>query len=601
MADFRKWILVLVAIGMMAGIASAQTTGLACTASAAVPPLLRAEGNTELSGDIILNCTVNGVTNTPTVATANFAIFYNTNVTSRILDNTTVPLSESLLFINDTPATTDGLTGGGVGSTTPLCSAATCAPYTTTPVPKTVFQGIASANQLQFIGVPVNPPGTNGTISFRITNVRVNAAGIGASATGIPSAVTALISITGPTSVAVNSPQQTVGFVSKSLNFSANVVNTATFARCNSIGRTVYQGYLRYQENFATAFKTRGVATQNSVGVIYQNVESGLVVPALGSTNSPFGLPIMAGLADYGTRLKATFNGIPSGVSVYVSDANLITGRNVAATIANTSYAALLVSELALTGNNAAATNTDFRAEGGAQVAGTQVALTGGSGIAVWEVYASDALSSENFDFGYWFSASANGAAATTTAGTVNGSYAPTPSSTGSTTAAYGSASLTLPIPRFADPTTTPSAIISVNLCRTNLLFPFVTSESGFDTGVAIANTSKDIFGNAGSAGACTLTFFGDTSPSSPAPVTVQPGTVWADTVFHMVGGPTFQGYIIAQCLFQYGHGFAFVTDLGARQLAMGYLALVIPDRPDGTRGSSITKDNAGAGEVLGQ
>jgi hypothetical protein len=599
MADFRKWILVLVAIGMMAGIASAQTTGLACTASAAVPPLLRSEGNTELSGDIILSCTVSGTV--PATSTANFAIFYNTNVTSRILDNTTVPLSESLLFINDTPNTTVGLTGGGVGTTTPLCSASTCAPFTTTPVVKTAFQGIVSGNEVQFIGVPVNPSGTNPTVTFRVTNVRVNAAGIGASATGIPSAVTALISITGPTSVAVNNPSQTVGFVSKSLNFSSNVVNTAAFPRCNSIGRTTYQGYLRFQENFATAFKTRGAANQTSVGTIYQNVESGLVVPILTSTNSPFGLGIMAGLADYGTRLKATFNGIPSGVTLYVSDANLLTSRSVAATSASTSYAALLASELALTGNNAASTNTDFRSENGTQVAATQVTLTGGTGTAVWEVYSSDPLSQENFDFGYWFSASSNGAAATTTAGTVNGSYAPTPSTTGSTTAAYGAASLTLPIPRFADPTTTPGAIININICRTNLLFPFVTSESGFDTGVAIANTSKDIFGNAGSAGACTLTFFGDTSPSSPAPVTVQPGAVWADTVFHLVGGPTFQGYIIAQCLFQYGHGFAFVTDLGARQLAMGYLALVIPDRPDGTRGSSITKDNSGIGEVLGQ
>jgi hypothetical protein len=35
---------------------------------------------------------------------------------------------------------------------------------------------------------------------------------------------------------------------------------------------------------------------------------------------------------------------------------------------------------------------------------------------------------------------------------------------------------------------------------------------------------------------------------------------------------------MIAVCRFQYAHGFAFVSDLGARNLAMGYLALVIPD-----------------------
>ena len=39
---------------------------------------------------------------------------------------------------------------------------------------------------------------------------------------------------------------------------------------------------------------------------------------------------------------------------------------------------------------------------------------------------------------------------------------------------------------------------------------------------------------------------------------------------------PGFQGYGIAQCAFQFGHGFAFVSDVGARNLAMGYLPLVV-------------------------
>ena len=43
---------------------------------------------------------------------------------------------------------------------------------------------------------------------------------------------------------------------------------------------------------------------------------------------------------------------------------------------------------------------------------------------------------------------------------------------------------------------------------------------------------------------------------------------------------PNFLGYMIAVCNFQYAHGFAFVSDVGARNLAMGYLALIIPDPP---------------------
>ena len=33
---------------------------------------------------------------------------------------------------------------------------------------------------------------------------------------------------------------------------------------------------------------------------------------------------------------------------------------------------------------------------------------------------------------------------------------------------------------------------------------------------------------------------------------------------------------LIARCNFQWAHGFAFISDIGARNLAMGYLALVI-------------------------
>jgi len=39
---------------------------------------------------------------------------------------------------------------------------------------------------------------------------------------------------------------------------------------------------------------------------------------------------------------------------------------------------------------------------------------------------------------------------------------------------------------------------------------------------------------------------------------------------------PGFRGYGIAECAFQLGHGFAFVSDLGTRNLALGYFPLVV-------------------------
>ena len=39
----------------------------------------------------------------------------------------------------------------------------------------------------------------------------------------------------------------------------------------------------------------------------------------------------------------------------------------------------------------------------------------------------------------------------------------------------------------------------------TNLLFPYVTNANGFDTGIAISNTSADPFSTATGSGTCTL------------------------------------------------------------------------------------------------
>src|SRR5512143_2920707 len=98
MADFRKWFLVLAAVALLVGTANAQD--FQCTANAGVTPLVRAEGIAELTGDLVLNCTGNvpagGIT-------ANIRIFLNTNVTSRLYDDSLPAPNEALLLI-DNPA-----------------------------------------------------------------------------------------------------------------------------------------------------------------------------------------------------------------------------------------------------------------------------------------------------------------------------------------------------------------------------------------------------------------------------------------------------------------------------------------------------------------
>ena len=36
--------------------------------------------------------------------------------------------------------------------------------------------------------------------------------------------------------------------------------------------------------------------------------------------------------------------------------------------------------------------------------------------------------------------------------------------------------------------------MFTINICRTILLYPYITNQAGFDTGLTIANTSQDSF-----------------------------------------------------------------------------------------------------------
>src|SRR5712691_3563818 len=107
MADFRRCIIVLAALALLVGMAttvSAQTTTPAfqCTVNASVTPALRAEGITEKTGDLVLNCSGGTpVDPAPNLAQkVNIQIFLNTSVTSRIL-STSNNASEALLLIDE--------------------------------------------------------------------------------------------------------------------------------------------------------------------------------------------------------------------------------------------------------------------------------------------------------------------------------------------------------------------------------------------------------------------------------------------------------------------------------------------------------------------
>ena len=110
--------------------------------------------------------------------------------------------------------------------------------------------------------------------------------------------------------------------------------------------------------------------------------------------------------------------------------------------------------------------------------------------------------------------------------------------------------------------------MITIEDCTTTLLFPFVTNQHGFNTGLAITNASEG-------SGSCTIEYSG---PDAPADDDDDArgyrgwGTVGRCSVKI---APGFQGYITASCEFRDAHGFAFITGGGETPtLAQGYLAV---------------------------
>ena len=109
----------------------------------------------------------------------------------------------------------------------------------------------------------------------------------------------------------------------------------------------------------------------------------------------------------------------------------------------------------------------------------------------------------------------------------------------------------------------------------TALLFPFISNQSGFDTGITISNTTADPFGEKSSAGQCTFSYFSQNgnNPDSQTSTEIAPGH--SAVLLLSAGGshgiqarPGFQGYMIVDCTFSNARGFGFFSDLGARNLA---------------------------------
>lgn len=607
MADFRKWFLLLAVLAIVALPASAQ---LSCVITPGQPPLIRAGGLSELVGDVMLTCSGNAPVSCSGVSctqiTTNLQIFTSpAQVTNRVKAGTAVECPTGIACVTDSLLLVTDIGGNNLVQPVGQVSPTYQLPIVGLLQPNLVTGDVANTrNAILYPNVTI-PYGT--TTVLRVTNVRV--ASPPASNSLLPQQVFMLVSTNPYGAVPITNPTQTVAYVQPPMQFATRTCSDSagaitTFQQCISQGTGTVTFNVKFTEGFALAFKPRGVTTQNIVGQPY-NTETGLVWPvavqAIGGTTWNAGT---TSYADSGTKLLVRFTAIPTGVNIYVTTTQTVAGTSGGA-------APLITGALVdpTTGGSVSPTC------GANTYTALPVVISSGAGSATWEIsgvtYGSTS-SQKSISFGVVVGYTAKTSQGLpgltgTTPGSVSGTLAPV------STVDYASTSAA--IPRFLD-SPTGSQVFAIVPCVSNLLFPFVTNAGGFDTGIALANTSLDNaaggvpFNTSTQTGKCTVYYFNGTS-SAPAPQTtatdVAPGEV--RTFLLSSGGVPgatssatgFQGYIIVRCNFQFAHGFAYITDKNVPSTgSAGYLALIIPDRNASSRlPDPFTAAGSGAGEQL--
>jgi hypothetical protein len=407
--------------------------------------------------------------------------------------------------------------------------------------------------------VSISAVGNTALTGFTITGLRINANA--AASAGIVSIPALMIISSGATIINLdNNPSLVATILPKSLSFTVvggNNPNTtptpgaAALATC--ISNNVVTGFFRFSESFTAVLRRASQEGPN---------------------------------ATQGTRLRVVLSGIPANVAVFVPTGSFTTGNNILTALSGVGSAVSGVPTGSYTGFTGA----------GATPGGDPV-YTGGYGQASGEIL---------------FGVETLGASSPTSDSTSTVDvlhipfvvrYTGGPSVGVGTALARGGLGTVggTGIVRFADVTDQANAFSTV-LCATSLLWPYVTTDGGFDTGIAIANTTADPsqFGTPNQSGRCTITPYGRyasgaTVPAAGTTPVIPAGTVYATALqdsplFPGGMGRGFTGYLIAQCEFQLAHGYGFVSTyglVGANAVAQGYLALVLPQN-NGTRTPNV-------------
>lgn len=363
----------------------AVRTPLTFTASA-LPVTLRAEGLTELVGDIVIV----GTGGTPTAAgqavpLMNLTVLTNAPITSARLSGENIV--DAVLLIDD-PAKLN--LGALTGPPTGVNGVDGGLDYAGGGAPNILLgRKLAANNSVTFIGIPIDPPGTGRTRTLRIKNVRIAATALPGGLA--PAQALAMITLQNPPPETVlTNPQVTVGFVAAGqsaqvrrtdgaalpLSVKASEILNRDLANSIPTLNASTQFLAEFSEGFPTAFKVRGDGAE--IADVPGREEAAY------QSATP---PLTPGAATQGTRFLARFVGVPAGVRIFV------TTRDVPATAVSPNdpnippMTAVLLT-LSADGSTFNPPPTKVPLGNGSKTGNIPVAevnITSGAGVAVWE------------------------------------------------------------------------------------------------------------------------------------------------------------------------------------------------------------------------
>ncbi len=548
-----------------------------CSATSA-PPIVRAEGASELLGDVVITCqNVGPAAGTPGRGffEADISLSLNVDFAGYADSVSGSDVSDAVLVVNGNHCLNPGSERafGECGLETDTVQDAMLAQWDRSSPGLLRWNGIAfpipgaAIGSVTQVAEPVSDCsehfGDSGgchplSTTFRLTNIRANVVQLGVTGASAAASVPLLASLS------IRARNAEVALAESTVQMAAAApglrVETQPIDSAGLCSRGEAEARIDIAEGFATAFKPAGRPRFQPGDPGWRDDFYPLDEFARDNT---FSLP--------GTRLRIALSGLPAGLEVSVP-------RSVACAAASGLEGNLL--ELALVDGVDASGFGGAVAQGASTEYEVLAPSTASEAVAVYEITQANPLAQEECRLPLRFSQS-GGAGTTPEDRRITVSVHLAPLGSGGADPEDGS--------RFVSGKLTPQPSFHVRSCGTTLFFPFVTNRSNFDTAILIANTSRDPLGTRYQEGRCTLQYHGSgvegqRQPSVQTTVLVEAGDQVAFTLSN--GNPNqgvssvsdFQGYLVAVCGFQYARGFAFVTEQvnGTAILAQGYLAETI-------------------------